>query len=546
MASRQNDLLNWRWEDLICFAGNGDNIEQIQLPPQMEEAAAHTSFDSSSANPPFTTPQTYSQAKHFPRNSAMEPIDPAGIPDFTPDMIPMVSGLDLVNHWVQQQQQQQQQWPEGFFVGEDLDTESLLAKKKLSNAHGLVPSESSRSIHENLVREPNVPPYKDPVYEAQMALLGSHQRNAPEGITAKSQALIHSILNTCEHQVPQHSLFNDDIFKVTCEKLQGENGARVIQDVSRLIVPSAETLATFGETGLDFLIEGVNQRWYSCEPFYGPPPQPHYSVGFKRSSFTEEQIAKLLPYIGDWDCTSHFLGSFSMFFPSFTAEVKCGSEGLDVADRRNLHSATISLRGVTQLFKQVGRAAEINREILAFSISHDHKFVRIYGHYPVFKDGIATFWRHSIHEFSITALDGRDKWTAFHFTRNLYSIFMPMHFKRICSAVDQLWGGLSLNLDQPFFPLNINDRQKSFTLTDDDPSTATATCRPPAMQGESDSEGTCTVTGDPTSTTTSTSEYSVHGGNNGQTNFIVPDVLDPAALPAYEIPGTEYWRFPGL
>ena len=46
------------------------------------------------------------------------------------------------------------------------------------------------------------------------------------------------------------------------------------------------------------------------------------------------------------------------------------------------------------------REKELDREILAFSISHDHTSVRIYGHYPVIKGDKTTFYRHPIVETS--------------------------------------------------------------------------------------------------------------------------------------------------
>jgi hypothetical protein len=46
--------------------------------------------------------------------------------------------------------------------------------------------------------------------------------------------------------------------------------------------------------------------------------------------------------------------------------------------------------------------------------------------------------RHPIHTFDFTALDGKDKWTAYRFTKNVYDTWMPEHFKNICSAIDQL------------------------------------------------------------------------------------------------------------
>jgi hypothetical protein len=78
---------------------------------------------------------------------------------------------------------------------------------------------------------------------------------------------------------------------------------------------------------------------------------------------------------------------------------------------------TLAVRGVVELFKLVDREKELHREILAFSISHDHRSVRIYGHYPMINDKGTTFYRHPIREFSFAALDGKEKWTAYKLRR---------------------------------------------------------------------------------------------------------------------------------
>jgi hypothetical protein len=51
--------------------------------------------------------------------------------------------------------------------------------------------------------------------------------------------------------------------------------------------------STYGATNLDHLIESVNEGWNCAEPFYGPRPQPDYSVGFGRSASTDDQLEKL-------------------------------------------------------------------------------------------------------------------------------------------------------------------------------------------------------------------------------------------------------------
>lgn len=214
----------------------------------------------------------------------------------------------------------------------------------------------------------------------------------------------------------------------------------VIRDISLLIVPSAQTLATYGATHLGPLVESVNEGWNSAIPFYGPRPQPDYSVGFGRSAFTDDQLEKLKPFVGEVTdtFTSYFMATWQMYFPFLTCEVKCGAAALDVADRQNAHSMTLAVRGVVELFRLVKREKELHQEILAFLISHDHRTVRIYGHYPIIDGNKTTFYRHPIKTFDFTSEDGKDKWASYRFTKNIYDIWMLTHLKRICSVIDEL------------------------------------------------------------------------------------------------------------
>ncbi|KAL2384413.1 hypothetical protein RJZ90_002013 [Blastomyces dermatitidis] len=111
----------------------------------------------------------------------------------------------------------------------------------------------------------------------------------------------------------------------------------------------------------------------------------------------------------------------------FDETLKCGAATLNIADRQNAHSMTLAVRGVTDLFR---RENELHQEILAFSISHDHRTVRIYGHYPIIKGKETAFYRHPIRTFDFTELDGKEKWTAYKFTNNVYDIWMPTHLKK--------------------------------------------------------------------------------------------------------------------
>lgn len=331
----------------------------------------------------------------------------------------------------------------------DSTMDRLLARKKSSSNLSRKRSNSATSTtpSDQKPREEKSAPYRDARYPLLLETKGSYMGKSPLGIADHSRRLCETLLNS-EQPAPRESLFENDVFETVCDNLENKNEARVIQDISRLIVPSAEQYALRAKQ-LKLIVESVNEGWNNSVPITSPRPQPYYSVGFRRDAFTDDQLAKLSPFIGDFIAgdQSFFMATYYMYFPFLTCEVKCGAAALDIADRQNAHSMTLAVRGIVELFRAVKRDDEVNRQILAFSISHDHQSVRIYGHYPVIDGRETKYYRHPIRKFDFTELGGRDKWTAYRFTKNVYDIWMPGHFKNICSAVDQLPS--NLNFDVP-------------------------------------------------------------------------------------------------
>ena len=318
----------------------------------------------------------------------------------------------------------------------------LLARKRstasLRRKRSNLGSDTSATPSDQKPREEKSAPYRDPQYRMQLEDMGSYMDDWDLDVADTSKELCRCLLKQ-EQSVPSHSIFRNDIFDRACRKLQDKNETRVIQDISRLIVPSAETLATFGAKDLDILSESVNEGWNNAVPFLGPRPQPDYAVAFKKTAFTKEQLSKIRPIVGNIaKDISFFMATYYMYFPFLTCEVKCGAAALDVADRQNAHSMTISVRAVVELFRLGKREKEIHREILAFSISHDHRTVRIYGHYPVIDGKETTYYRHHIRTFDFTELNGREKWTTNILVQNIYKNWMPSHLSKICSVIDDL------------------------------------------------------------------------------------------------------------
>ncbi|KAG8528404.1 uncharacterized protein KY384_007322 [Bacidia gigantensis] len=180
---------------------------------------------------------------------------------------------------------------------------------------------------------------------------GFYGDNHELGISDSSERLCTRLLETT-HMPPSDTIFEDDLFKEACQRLSGKNEARVTQDIARLLVSSAETLALRGMKQFNVLVESIR---------------------------------KLQPGIAEVMHFSYFVGIYYMQFPFLTNEVKCGASGLAIADRQNAHSMTLAVRGIVELFK----LARKERELLTFSISHDDDGIRIHGYYPLYKHGLS-------------------------------------------------------------------------------------------------------------------------------------------------------------
>jgi hypothetical protein len=231
----------------------------------------------------------------------------------------------------------------------------------------------------------------------------------------------------------------------------------VVRDIARLIVPSAEILADKGAKHLEILRETVNACWVNSITFIKPPgslpgprSHPDFSLGVKRDAFSREQLKKLQLFIGNPLADSSLLAAtYNMYLPFLSSEVKCGTTGLDVADRQNAHTQSVILRGLHSLFSLVNRESELHREINGFSISHSDVDVRIWGHYAVSDGKDVTFHRHLISKFIFAPSgEGDQRWKAYKFVKNVYDLWLPKHFERICSVIDMLPADLTFDLSE--------------------------------------------------------------------------------------------------
>lgn len=343
------------------------------------------------------------------------------------------SPINHISHWIKEGN-----WPKELFQPDIMFC--ALAKKK--SEASLRRKRSAASITTSNADQSA--PYKDPSYLTQLEEAGSFMEMHELGISDASKVLCENLL-TNEQSIPKDTIFCEKAFRDTCKKLRNKNEARIFKDITPLIVPSVEPLASLNPgSHLCIAVESVNEGWTCSQPLTTPRPQPDYAVGFNKAVFTKDQLAKLRPFLAQNTLyQSLFMGTYYMYFPFLTCEVKSGRSGLDIADGQNLHSMTLAVRAIVELFRLVNRTEELNREVLAFSVSHDQRNVRIYGHYPVIEGSKTTYWLYPLLAYDLMEPNSTKRWVAYTFTRNVYDIFMPAIFKRICSAID------ALTLDTP-------------------------------------------------------------------------------------------------
>jgi hypothetical protein len=169
----------------------------------------------------------------------------------------------------------------------------LLAKKKSTALLRRKRSEgsftTSATPSDQRWREEKSAPYKNPSCRTLLETQGDSYMSKYElGITDTSESLYQMLLEK-KQPAPKDTIFRDDVFRTTCNELQGKNEARIFKDLTPLIVPSAETLATLGAKHLDVVVESVNEGWNNCVPVTKPRPQPDYALGFGRSAFSDDQ-----------------------------------------------------------------------------------------------------------------------------------------------------------------------------------------------------------------------------------------------------------------
>jgi hypothetical protein len=306
-------------------------------------------------------------------------------------------------------------------------------RSRSSDSLGRALSQSGDGSESTVSRDRKYSTYKDVNYPVVLETKGSFMRSSGSGLVEEDKRLCEKLLSASQPP-PVHSLF-DERFDKFHSLIQGRSEARVYLDLHPLLVPSVENLYISGQEEFGALIEGHNDLWVKAIPFYGPRPQPDHTYGFKWSNFAETQRQKLNIEPSE---KSYYTAREDIYFPFLVSEVKCGKQGLDLADRPNAHSMTIALRGIVDLYRKADRAPEVHRRVLGFSISHDDRTARIYAHYPEIDGESTTYFRDTIRALTFGDGEGKDRWQCYQFTLNVCQTFAPALLKRLMAVTDKL------------------------------------------------------------------------------------------------------------
>ncbi|MCJ1449473.1 MAG: hypothetical protein MMC23_009993 [Stictis urceolatum] len=225
------------------------------------------------------------------------------------------------------------------------------------------------------------------------------------------------------------------------ERIDGLNEGRTQRDVTPWVVPSAENLFFCGEPINDWIGDEIGAEWSECATIGIIRPKPDYTAGLQRKAFTKDEIQMLRNYASP---LRPFLFTPELSFPFLICEVKNGYKGLNKAHRQNIHSASIAVRAIIELYKAAfsktdpDRVDELYGQVLVFTVSHNQNIAYLYGHYAVVAEDTPEeleFYSYGIALFSLSLDEDNGRYKTYNFVRNVYEDFAPKHRERIKEAI---------------------------------------------------------------------------------------------------------------
>ena len=287
-------------------------------------------------------------------------------------------------------------------------------------------------------RDGEVPKAHSPAYEKVLAEHGVHMEELKGRslVGEESRTLCTQFLQS-SYAEPQYTAFPLPEFMSVWQRAQNRNEARVYRDITPLLMPSPELLWVCGHQELEHITEDISAEWNRCKTLGGPKPKPDLVIGIAQSAFGEEELAKLKNHTAFERAT---LFTDNIYFPFLLCDAKCGDQGINRANRQNMHSSSMAANAIIQLYRALDgdEVSDLSRQILVFSISHDNERVKLYGHFAVIDGENTTFYRYPIASFVLNFEENQGRKRTHDFVREIYHKFYPAHLKRICDALAKM------------------------------------------------------------------------------------------------------------
>ena len=205
-------------------------------------------------------------------------------------------------------------WPERFFR-KDFIMSQPQPKKRSSSG-----TSYSYGVREGIKPVAYSPKYEKDVLNPARIILS--QQSGEEGVGDNGRKLCQTLRNAT-YDIPKNSLFEDNLFWKILDSVRNEGEGEVVRDLQPDIVPSAKILTFRGHSNLHQLKEIVKMPWNNVISLAGPTPCPDFTVGFRRSVFTESELDKLQRRFNTPETPSRV--TEDLYFPFFTCEAKVGS-----------------------------------------------------------------------------------------------------------------------------------------------------------------------------------------------------------------------------
>ena len=332
-------------------------------------------------------------------------------------------------------------WPDNFAEDRPMSSSNDNNKRQRTSDHSQSgKSEKTRSYSQSR-KDRDVPEQYTKSYEKYILTQGLDMDDfkGEKLVSPESKVTCEDLQNITREVIsPVYSLAETLEVVRLC---RNRNEAMVNRDVTPLIVPPIKSLyLKDGANQFEHFTDEVNTQWHESWVLAGPRPKPDLSVGFFSSAFTIAENEKLTNYTSFENLTRP---TDDLCFPFLMCEVKCGNEGLDYADRQNMHSCSVAVKALLKLEQKADQYREDKQfesllgKILVYSISHDQKNSRLYGHYALVEGEKWMYYRHHIANFDILYKE-RDLLTVHNFARNVLSVYAPKLLNRLQKAIAAL------------------------------------------------------------------------------------------------------------